>query len=190
MKLDRVILWIVLGLVGVMLGGCSIGLPTFPKPIGVPDAQVAAVRVVESSDVAGRYMIYVTLTNPNNIALPIEASDYSLTVAGKTYKGDTPPQATVPASGSITVKLPAVIPGGGGGGQYDVSGGLTLHPPGQIKQILYDIGVPMPQARFSGKGTAEADSPAPADPAKATVEPPKPAAVSPAPPDAADKKPK
>ncbi len=144
-------------LLTLALGGCSL-----PGSIVMPVAEIAAVRCVERGPAANRYQILLTITNPNDVALPITSADYTLTIADKKYQGDTPPSATLPAAGTITVSLPAAVPATGN--EFTVKGHLEVHPPGQIKQILYDLGVPMPKLRFENKGVIEDVKPETAKP--------------------------
>lgn len=135
--------------------GCGvIKLPEAPVPIATPGVTVDRVELVDRSDAAARYLIHLTLTNPNDFALPMTDTQYELSVANaaaEAYDGDTIPNATLPASGTIRLKLPAVVKGGGEG-QYDVSGSIRVFPPGQLKKVGYELGIPRPRVAFASAG--------------------------------------
>lgn len=135
--------------------GILIKLPEAPIPIKSPLAVVDRVEVVDRSDEAARYLIYVTLTNPNDVALPMTEAHYRLSVAEASadgYKSDVTPNATLPADGAIQVRLPAVLAAGPQDGEFEVGGSIRVYPPGQIKKVGYDLGWPRPTVSFSGKG--------------------------------------
>jgi hypothetical protein len=50
------------------------------------------------------------------------------------------------------VKLPAVIRVDELGEHYDLRGTIEMAPPGQVKQLGYDMGVPLPTVSFRGSG--------------------------------------
>lgn len=135
--------------------GCNvIKLPEAPVPITTPEATVDRVELVDRSETAARYLIVLTLNNPNDFALPMTDTQYELAIAGaaaEPYDGDTIPNATLPASGSIQIKLPAVVRGAGEG-QYDLSGSIRVFPPGQLKKVGYELGIPRPRVAFAAKG--------------------------------------
>lgn len=135
--------------------GCNvIKLPEAPVPITTPEATVDRVELVDQSETAARYLIFLTLTNPNDFALPMTDTQYELAIAGtaaEAYDGDTIPNATLPGSGTIQLQLPAVVKGGTPG-QYDVSGSIRVFPPGQLKKVGYELGIPRPRVAFAAKG--------------------------------------
>ena len=157
MRIRRLILTMVLaagggGLAG--LPGCGpLKAPEMPTPIASPQAQVLGVRRVEAGPDAHRYVIIVALTNPNDVALPMLDADYRLDIGDAEYRGDTSPNATLPASGRLTLELPAVVTADGN--EYDVRGSLELDPPQQLKQVFYELGLPRPRANFAGRGEIE-----------------------------------
>lgn len=137
----------------VVAGGCS--APEAPRFVGSPDATVDRVERVAVTEQAAEYQIYVTVENPNEVALPLPLATYTLTVDGRSYRTDTVPDTTLPRERPITVVLPAVIEDGATleeGAAFEVRGWLTYHPPGQVKQFFYDLGWPMPQVMFFGQG--------------------------------------
>ncbi len=142
---------------GLLLAGCSwLKPPKPPKPVIDPEAAVTQVRLIRSGDQASRFDITVTLTNPNDFALELEGAHYSFEIGPSRYETETVPHTTLPKSGKISIALPAVLTGEGGapptGGQYHASGSITLNPPGQIRRVLYELGLPKPKVRFDGQG--------------------------------------
>jgi hypothetical protein len=133
--------------------GGPLKLPTIPTPIAMPDVQVQSVDLVDASPDAGRYLLKLTLTNPNDFALPLLDAEYRIKINDQQYIGSTPPNATLPKSGSITLQLPAALPVRGQ--NYEVSGSIQLDPPGQIKQLSYDAGLPRPRAPFKAQGAVQ-----------------------------------
>lgn len=138
----------------VQVGCGAFRAPQLPRIIQTPEAMVERVELVEATDEAATYHIIVTLENPNDdIALPMPISSYSLTVAGQSYRTDVVPEATVPGGRSITVVLPAVIAGPAEpAARFETRGWVTVNPPGQVRQIFYDIGWPRPSAAFFAQG--------------------------------------
>ncbi len=143
-------------------GGCQMfRLPKLPKSIKDPATRVVAVESVEVGPDAMRAEVVVALTNPNDEPLPLTEARYTLEIAGLgTYKGQTTPNAVVPAEGEITLRLPAAIAGSGPsiGMGYNVGGSIQYFPPGELRHITYDVGVPLPSATFSGKGAVIAST--------------------------------
>ena len=141
----------------VTAGGCSwLKLPRLPQRVLKPAAVVTQVRQVERSEIAARYEIDVSLYNPNDFPLPITFAAYSLSIGGSSYKTDTVPSATLPATGRLTVSLPAVLRTGAEAGSdapgFDASGTFTITPEGEMRRMLYEIGFPKPRAVFNGRG--------------------------------------
>jgi hypothetical protein len=163
------------------LAACGpIRVPEPPTPIAMPTAEVQAVRLVATSPEASRYLITVTLTNPNDFSLPMIDAEYRLKVGGEQYTGDTSPNATLPRNGAITVTLPAVVTASGD--SYEASGSIQFDPSSQIKQLFYDAGIPRPRASFNAQGPIEVAAGAPAaTPAPEATPAPAPPAAAPAP---------
>ena len=138
--------------------GCGpIKLPSMPKALDTPGTAVAAVRLVESGPRAARYDIDVSIYNPNDVPLPMTFAEYELTVDGATYRSDALPRATAPALRRITISLPAVLVWDDdvsppAGGTYEASGRIIMTPPGEVRRLLYEIGLPKPRMKFTGQG--------------------------------------
>lgn len=137
--------------VAASLGGCA-GLET-------PTIDVVNVRVTEQSAEAARIEAMVELTNPNDTPLPLTSASYTLSVgnAGSISLDDIP-NRTLPALGKQTVLLPASVRTGGAnlkGAAFTISGSITYQPPGEMRKILTETGIPLPTADFSKSGRVE-----------------------------------
>lgn len=173
------LLTVLLAALILLPGGCQVfRLPRLPKSIKSPAARVVAVETRETGPDAVRAVVVVALTNPNDEPLPLTEARYTLEISGLgTYKGQTSPNAVLPSEGEITLRLPAAILGSGAtvGMSYSVGGMVQYHPPGELRHITYDVGVPLPSATFSGSGqviasTEPVEPVAPAPPADADAD--------------------
>jgi len=64
--------------------------------------------------------------------------------------------ATIPANGVQTVTLPAALATDTvEAGDYQVRGTLVYEPPGEIRKLLTEYGVPLPSASFKAQGALE-----------------------------------
>ncbi|MBI1370235.1 MAG: hypothetical protein GC162_16495 [Planctomycetes bacterium] len=144
-------------LAAMTLTGCGpIKMPRMPVPVQDPTTDIASVNLVDASEKAGKYDITITLVNPNNFELPMTFATYSLTVGERTYEGSAIPNTTLPALSQIQFTVPAVLEGPAAAGQnFTAEGTITLNPPGQIRQLIYELGIPMPTAHFDGQGTVQ-----------------------------------
>ena len=94
--------------------------------------------------------VTVELQNPNNVPLPLRRAQYTVEVAGaEPFSFRDQPARTLPASGRQTVELAAVFPGDATGATCHVSGWITYEPPGEIRKLLTESGIPLPNADFS-----------------------------------------
>ncbi|MHB1157873.1 MAG: hypothetical protein ACYC26_13680 [Phycisphaerales bacterium] len=124
--------------------------------VATPTVTLDGVEIVDRTPEGARALIHLTLTNDGDVPLPLTDANYSLTLANATYSGGTNPNATLPAKGSQSITLPAAVAGSPAdvpnGCSYTLSGSLHYEPPGQIRQVLTDIGVPLPSVGFNGNG--------------------------------------
>jgi len=143
-------------LIIMALAGCGpIRLPRLPKPIAKPETAVTGVRLVETGANAARYDIDVALYNPNDEPLPLTFVEYRFEVEGRRYETDGLPRTTLPASGRVTVTLPAIVTGDQSppdSGGYRTSGRITITPEGEVRRLLYTMGWPKPKTSFEGAG--------------------------------------
>ena len=139
-------------LVGLgLLGGCSTQSEFLPKWVVAPKLTVDGVERVAVSDAGASMSIVLTATNENEVALPLVHATYRLEVDGRVYSTDTIPNATAPAGRSVTFRLPASL-AGAPGETYRVSGTIRYKPPGQLREAITDMGLPLPSATFNGAG--------------------------------------
>lgn len=137
-----------------------------------PNVSVASVEVTAVSDEGASSEIELELQSGAEVALPLTFARYTLTMNGLTYQGGTEPNAVLPAGRSLTIRLPAAVDGDPGD-RYSVRGTVEYEPPGQIRKVFTDIGIPLPSVGFSGEGELSGaprrvqDEPAPpTDPAE------------------------
>lgn len=137
--------------IAASLGGCA-GLET-------PTIEVVNVRVAEQTGEATRIEALVELTNPNDTPLPLTSASYTISAgnAGSVSLDDRP-NRTLPALGKQTVLLPASLRTNGAslkGAPCTVSGSITYEPPGEVRKILTESGIPLPWVDFSKSGRVE-----------------------------------
>jgi len=136
----------------LLLGGCASKL----KPVA---AHVDSVRVDERTAEGVRVLVMVVAENPNDVALPIVRAKYTVELPGagaEPFRFTDLPMATIPANGVQTVTLPAALATDTvEAGDYQVRGTLVYEPPGEIRKLLTEYGVPLPSASFKAQGALE-----------------------------------
>lgn len=136
---------------GMVFGmtGCEFAQP--------PTATVVSTILVEQTDEAGLVDITIAVTNENDFPLELKVGNYALSVAdGEQFSFETyVPYVSLPPNGSQDLVLQAAVPHNGQGlnGQaYRVSGSMQWVPPGEIRQLLTESGVPLPAFTFADRG--------------------------------------
>lgn len=142
----------------LVLAGCTLKVPRY-IPVQTPLAEVKSVAVTDVSEEGARVEVTVELHNPNDHALPLRISQYTLRIdgMGEMSLRDQPP-VTVPARGSRRMVLPASLVTEGQplqGHAYVFTGKVTYEPPGEIRKVMTDSGVPLPSAAFRGEGVLQ-----------------------------------
>jgi LEA14-like dessication related protein len=142
----------------LLWGGCSIRPPRYHH-VTTPQAEVQSVAVTQVTQEGARVEVTVELHNPNDMALPLRVSRYTLRIEsiGEMRLTDLPP-VTIPARGSRRVVLPTAIATDGHplqGHAYSFEGTVTYEPPGEIRKVMTESGVPLPSAAFRGQGTLQ-----------------------------------
>lgn len=134
----------------VMLGGCGSSLRQVT-------ARVDAVSIDERTDQGVRLLVTIVTENPNDVQLPIVRAVYKFELAGaEPFEFTDLPKATLPPNGSQTITLPAAFALAGGdasGRQLQINGTLVYEPPGEVRKLLTEYGVPLPSAGFKTTGT-------------------------------------
>lgn len=127
--------------------GCSIDLP--------PKATVTGVEVTEQSPQGSVVMLTVELENPNDVDLPLPKAQYSIHIEQiGTFNFIEVPDVALPRKGRQIVRLPAAFDATNlEGRKFDVSGGVTYYPPGEIRRLLTEYQIPLPFSLFGRSGT-------------------------------------
>lgn len=136
-------------LVGMQTGcGSANSLkPTFVKD---PQITIDAVQRLAVSEAGSQYEIVLTLTNPNEEPLPLTEARYTLVIGGESYSTATNPNAEVPVGRPVTIRLPAAL--AGAGNDFSLSGSIVYQPLGQFREVMTDIGLPLPSKGFKSAG--------------------------------------
>lgn len=152
--------WTLALLTAVLLtsSACSVRMPRYYR-VTRPGAEVKSLAVTEVTDEGARVEVTVELTNPNDLALPLRVARYTLRIEslGQTSLTDLPP-VTIPAKGSRLMVLPASLPFEGGelsGQAYSFDGTVTFEPPGEVRRVMTESGIPLPSTPFRGEGTLQ-----------------------------------
>ena len=129
-----------------------------PRRITAPTVKVTAARMAEASDEGIRMEIMLMLSNPNDEPLPLTRVHYTVRLDGSgRYDGDTRPNTTLPAGRQQELVLPAAVAtasaAAGGTVSYTIEGAIEYLPPGEVRELITEMGVPLPKVDFSGHGT-------------------------------------
>ncbi|MEQ9453332.1 MAG: LEA type 2 family protein [Phycisphaeraceae bacterium] len=134
-----------------VLGGCLA-----PRP-GV---EVARVDVIDESSEGVSFRVLVAMENPWNEPVTIGTASLTVSVEGVSRFSDTDvPPVSLPAGGVQTIELRAALPGSLAslaGRAMTARGEVTYTPPGDLRVILTETGVPLPRADFSWSGEVPA----------------------------------
>jgi len=136
-----------------LLGGCSSNRNVVGAWMATPTAEVEALELTAVSPAATTGNLIVKLTNPNDTPLPLPMARYAVTLGETTYRTDTVPNAALPALGAQRVVLPVVFDGGAGEA-FTATGSIAYVPPGEIRVLMADLGIPLPTVNFRGSGEA------------------------------------
>lgn len=152
--------------VSVLTGGCAT-----TAGIAEPRANVIEVSLVDQTAQGARVEVVIELLNPNAAPLPLLKADYSVRVAGvEPFVSSAQPNRTLPGRTAARGPDPAPTPGRQllrlaaafatqgqelRGASFQVSGTVTYEPPGEIRKMLTDSGVPLPAVPFTASGVLE-----------------------------------
>ncbi len=145
-----------------------------------PSLRVVDVRTVERTEQATVVEFTLEGDNPNEIELPLRTARYSLQIDGaRVFEGERSPEATLRRQGTQRFVLPAPIPAslasGAGQRPYRLAGTLGYIAPGQLAEVMFDLGVSNPTVDFSQSGTLDLGAPVtprPAPPPPVFTRPP------------------
>ena len=151
----RIVLRIlILGLLipGVGAGvGCISAVP--------PRVDVVGARVTEATTQGASMEVALVLTNPNDVALPLPETSYTVSVAGVgSFSAIDLPARIIAPNGTQSLTLPAAIATDGqdlAGRDWTANGTVTYNPDNGVRRFLTETGVPLPVAFFGGEGTFE-----------------------------------
>jgi len=139
-----------------LLTACSSSRPpTFAVAESTPPT------VSDRTDQGIALLFTLSAQNDNDVALPLRDVEYTVELDGwKVFSGTRSAEATLRRLGTQQITLPAVIAGSvpspaTGRVPYRISGTVTYVTPGQIAEILFDTGVRVPTASFSGQGEVD-----------------------------------
>ncbi len=146
---------LMLSLMSFIALGCS----TAWQSVDRPEVQVEQVQVTDRTDEGVRVEVTVRLSNPNEIALPLVYASYGVELdgLGRFELGDAT-NRSLPAKGSQIVVLPAAfavsepLPDAQ---PYRVWGHVQYEPPGQLRKVLTETGIPLPGSSFASEGRME-----------------------------------
>lgn len=128
-----------------------------------PAFTVVDVRQTERTAQGVAMLFTLDAKNDNDVGLPLRDVTYTVELGGKrVFSGTRSGESTLRRLGTQQVTLPAVVnlassdsPPVTGRVPYRISGSVTYITPGQIAEILFDTGVRVPTAGFSGNGEVE-----------------------------------
>ncbi|MAE64822.1 MAG: hypothetical protein CMJ18_11190 [Phycisphaeraceae bacterium] len=121
-----------------------------------PSIQITGVEVHEQTDEGTLVHVLVDVENPNDVALPVVASNYTVQLDDMVFAFNARPKRTLPARSRQQIAVPAVFDTTGrevDGMTYRVRGRLTYQPPGQLRRFLTESHIPLPTMQYSGTGT-------------------------------------
>lgn len=133
------------------LSGCISALP--------PSLDVVGAQVVEQTAEGARLEVNLVMSNPNDVALPLPETNYTVSVAGVgSYSAVDLPALVLGPKGTQSFTLPAAIATDGQslvGKTWKASGTVTYNPDNGIRRFLTETGTPLPVAFINGEGTLE-----------------------------------
>ena len=144
-----------------LVGGCSSYSP--------PQLNITGVRVAQESPEGMVIELSIDASNTNEKDMPLERLTYQFSLGGRpVFSGTRSAEATVRRLGTQSIVLPAAIdfsrfPVPQGQVEYEVTGSLVYVAPGELAQILFDVGVRRPSVRFSHRGTLDFGQTTPTD---------------------------
>ena len=145
--MSRMLSLVGLAVLTLALGGCQF--------VESPTTQVQGVEVTRVTDHGTSVDVTVLMENPNDVPLPLRASSYRVTIDGVGDFDFTDRLAyTIPANGQQVVVLPAAFATQGqdvASRPARVTGSVTYEPPGEMRAILTESGIPLPTAAFSSQ---------------------------------------
>lgn len=125
-----------------------------------PADEVVSTRVTQQTEHGARVLVQVAIDNPNDFVLPLREAHYTVRVAGLEpfVFTDVVPDRALPPNSRQILELPAAFATDGQpiqGKTYNITGRVTYEPPGELRAIMSESGLPLPSIHFSGEGVLE-----------------------------------
>lgn len=139
--------------VGAALAGCS--------AYRSPEIEVTGARVAQETSQGMVIDFTLNASNANEVDLPLERVTYTVRLNGeRVFAGTRSAEATVRRLGTQGFVLPAAIDlttfdPPAGEVPYEITGSVVYVTPGEIAQILFDVGVRRPRSTFRQRGTLD-----------------------------------
>ncbi len=140
------------------LAGCSGSAPKV-ESVGVSRGAAVPAAAASTPGVgsggADSLEFTLNLRNDNPDGVPLRVVDYTVEIDGQqVFSGTRSAEATVPARGVQSMRLPAAFEGVElrPGAKYRLSGSYTYVLPGAFAEALFDSGVRVPSASFAAEG--------------------------------------
>lgn len=143
------------------LAGLSCAKKKHPDPklweVIKPQTRVLALTITEQTDTGFRAEARVELVNENRVELPLLRVHYQIDIqgigsvslmdeAGRTLPARGSQQIILPASFAWQGPVPTDTP-------WLVKGRVSYYPPGELRQIMTETKIPLPESSFEGQGS-------------------------------------
>ncbi len=150
--------WLLLIVTVLLASGCLSRRVVTESFVTTPTYELRGVEVVEQGERGASLRAVLVIRNPNAVGLPLRVSGVSIALEGLgSYAYDAMPAVSLPPSGEQVVLLPMAVALRRGasaeGAAYALSASLSFEPPGEVRRVLTDSGVPLPVVSVSESGT-------------------------------------
>lgn len=133
------------------------------RGVSQPQTRVLDVAVSEQTAQGARIEMTVAVENRSDVPLPVRSARYEVQVEELgSFAFRELPAVTLPPNGTQTFTLAAAFADGQtslAGRRYDVTGRLAYEPPGEVRSLLTEYGVPLPAVSFDAQGRLESPPP-------------------------------
>lgn len=157
----KTVAWLLV--LGLSLACVSCAKKKHPDPklwnVQSPVAKVISFKVTQQTDAGFRVEAVVELTNENRVPLPLLDIYYEISIdkVGTIALVDDA-NRTVPSFGKQQMTLPASFAWDGpapAGASWTVTGRVKYDPPGELRQIMTETKIPLPDSNFHDTGKLE-----------------------------------
>lgn len=154
----KIVAWLLV--LGLSMACVSCAKKKHPDPklwnIQSPTATVVSVKVTEQTDAGFRVEAVVELVNENRVPLPLLDIHYTIEIDKiGSFSIEDDANRTVPAYGKQQITLPASFAWKGpapAGAAWTVTGRVKYDPPGELRQIMTETKIPLPDSDFHDTG--------------------------------------